>query len=142
MSVTASVGTVSATAVATPEAVLWQMGDGGEVVCDGPGQPFTASLPAPVQHSDCAYTYRHTSLGQVSPDGDPNDAAFPVRAMVTWAVSWSAEGALGQGTLPSLVTEGAAAVRVVQVQSINSTGLNSILPPTARSARSFGGIPS
>ena len=58
--------------------------------------------------------------GQVSPDGDPNDAAFPVRATVTWAVSWSAEGAPGQGVFRPW-SPGSRAVRVVQVQSINST---------------------
>ncbi len=142
MSVTASVGTVSATAVATPEVVIWQTGDGGQVVCDGPGQPFLVALPAQGQGTACAHTYRFTSAGQVSPDGNPNDAAFPVRATITWAVSWAAEGAPGQGVLPPLVTTGAASVRVVQVQSINSTPVGAASPLAARSSHSLGGLPS
>ncbi len=119
-SVTASAGTVSATAVATPQSVAWEMGDGSLVVCPGPGQPFDMALPARQQRTGCDYTYRATSLGQPAADGDANDAAYPVRASVTWAVSWWAVGAPGQGALPPLVTTGQTTVRVVQVESIDS----------------------
>ena len=120
LSVTASAGSVSATALATPQSVTWQMGDGGRVVCSGPGRPFDLSHPAQQPTSDCQYTYRVSSLGQATSDGNPDDASFPVRATVTWAVSWNARGAPGQGVLPPLATTAAASVRVVQVESINS----------------------
>jgi hypothetical protein len=119
LSVTASAGAVSATAVATPESVSWQMGDGGEVVCAGPGRPFDLALPAEQQVTGCEYAFRTSSLGQPAPDGDPDAAAYTVRATVTWAVSWTAQGAPGQGELPSLNTAGTASVRVVQIESIN-----------------------
>jgi hypothetical protein len=120
LSVTASAGPVSATAVATPEAVTWQMGDGGAVVCAGPGRPFDPALPAEQQATSCGYTFRSSSLGQPSTDGNPDAAAYTVRATITWAVSWTAQGAPGQGVLPSLSTDGTASVRVVQIESINS----------------------
>ena len=119
-SVTATAGSVSATAVATPQSITWQMGDGGAVVCPGPGRPFDLTVPAEQQTTECDYTFRSSSLGQQSSDGNPDDAAYSVRATVTWAVSWTAQGAPGQGVLPSLTTTGAASVRVVQIESIDS----------------------
>jgi hypothetical protein len=120
LSVTASAGPVSATAVATPESVTWQMGDGGTVVCAGPGRPFDPALPAGQQVTGCEYTFRTSSLGQPAPAGDPDAAAYAVRATITWAVSWTAQGAAGEGVLPPLTTTGTASVRVVQIESINS----------------------
>ncbi len=120
LSVTATAGSVSATAVATPVSVTWQTGDGGQVVCGGPGRPFDFALPVDEQETGCQHTYLASSLGQPSPDGDPDHAAYQVRATVTWSVSWVAVGASGQGVLPPLTTATEAAVRVVQVESVNS----------------------
>ncbi len=119
-SVTASVGAVSATAVATPVAVTWQMGDGGVVTCAGPGQAFDLFRPAQMQDTACHYAYRTSSLGQPFTDGNPDTAAYLVRATITWTVSWSAVGAAGQGTLPSLATSAVTPVRVVQVESVDT----------------------
>jgi hypothetical protein len=121
LSVTASAGPVSATAVATPESVTWQMGDGGAVVCAGPGRPFDPALPAGSQVTGCEYAFRTSSLGQPAPAGDPDAAAYAVRATITWSVSWTAQGAAGQGVLPPLTTAGTSAVRVVQIESINGS---------------------
>jgi len=118
--VTVTAGTVTATAVATPVSVTWQMGDGSQVECAGPGQPFDVTRPARQQVTTCQHTYLASSLGQPSPDGDPDHAAYPVRATVTWSVSWTAEGAPGSGVLPSLTTSAQSSIRVVQVESINS----------------------
>jgi hypothetical protein len=118
--VTASVGSVSATAVATPISVAWSMGDGGEVTCDGPGQTFDPAQPSVQQMNPCAYTYAVSSAGQPSPDGNPDDASFEVHATVAWSVSWTAQGAAGGGALPGLSTTASARVRVEQVESINS----------------------
>lgn len=118
--VTAAAGAVRATAVATPVSVTWQMGDGSDVECTGPGQPFDLTRPARQQVTVCQHTYLVSSLGQPSPDGDPDHAAYPVRATVTWFVSWTVEGAPGGGVLPSLATTALSSIRVVQVESINS----------------------
>jgi hypothetical protein len=128
-SVTATAGSVSATAVATPESVTWQMGDGGVEVCHGPGRPFDLALPAQQQTTVCDYLFRSSSAGQPSPDGDPDDAAYTVHATVNWAVSWTAKGAPGSGVLPSLTTGGTASVRVVQIESVN-TGLFGLSTPS------------
>lgn len=117
--VTATVGTVSATAVATPESVTWVMGDGGVESCGGPGTPFDPTGPAD-QSTDCLHTYSTSSTGQPSPDGNPNDGAYPVVASVQWSVTWSAVGAQGGGALPPLSTSTSTSIRVEQVQSVNS----------------------
>ena len=138
-SVTATVGTVSVTAVATPGAVVWRMGDGGGLTCTGPGRAFDVSRPARMQVTACDYTYRTSSLGQASADGNPDSAAYPVSATVTWTVAWSAAGAEGQGSLPSLTTSGFTPLRVVQVESVDTgrVGLSGMSDPgTARGSRS------
>jgi hypothetical protein len=117
--VTATVGTVSATAVATPESVTWVMGDGGVETCGGPGAPFDPAGPAN-QSTNCLHTYSTSSMGQPSPDGNPNDGAYPVIATVQWSVTWSAVGAEGGGALPPLSTSTSTSIRVEQVQSVNS----------------------
>ena len=119
-SVTASVGTVTATAVATPRSVTWSLGDGGAVTCAGPGQPFDPLQAAATQATSCSYTYRTSSAGQPSPDGNPDHASFDVHAVVMWSVSWSAQGAPGQGSLPALTTGAVAPLRVEQVESIDA----------------------
>ncbi len=116
--VTASVGSVTATAVATPVTVTWSMGDGGSVTCDGPGTPFDPSEPA--QESPCSYLYPESSAGQPSPDGNPDDGAFVVVATIHWSVTWSVTGAAGGGALPALATSTPSLLRVEQVESITT----------------------
>lgn len=118
--VSATAGGVTATVVAVPVSVAFSMGDGGTVVCAGPGTPYDPSRPASVQTTACSYKYRTSSIGQPSPDGNPNDAAFTVSAAVTWAVSWSALGAPGGGALPTIDTSSSIPLRVVQVESLNA----------------------
>lgn len=121
-SVTATVGSVSATAVATPIAVTWSTGDGGVTTCDGPGIPFEPEQPLSQQSTYCSHTYTTTSLGQPSPDGNPNDEAFSVSITIDWSVSWSARGDSGGGSLPPLSTSSSRSVRVEQVESIDADG--------------------
>jgi hypothetical protein len=130
-SVTASVGSVSATAVANPILVTWSMGDGGQTTCPGPGAPYNLSQPSSGQSTQCEYSYLRSSAGQLSPDGNPDDGAFAVSATVSWAVSWSAQGAAGGGELPMLFTSSRSTVRVEQVQSINSnfSAAPAVAPP-------------
>ncbi len=126
-SVTAAVGSVQATAVATPVSVVWTMGDGGAVTCLGPGVAFDVDEPSTDQATGCSYRYSESSVGQLTPDGNPDHAAFTVRATVHWSVSWTASGAPGGGSLPSLTTTSAAALRVEQVESVNSDLLAQVL---------------
>jgi|GEM_PF-761084 len=126
-SVTATAGPVSATAVATPVSVRWITGDGGEVVCQGPGTAYALWLPASAQSTPCAYDYLRTSVGQPTLDGNPDHATYVVSATVDWAVSWTSTGVEGGGTLPTLLTSDAALLRVVQVESVNAAPAASVL---------------
>ena len=116
---TASIDGVSASAVAVPVSVRWSMGDGDTIVCAGPGTPYRQAIPAAEQTTSCSHIYRSSSAGQRSPDGNPNDAAFPVTATITWAVSWSSSVGSG-GSLPSLQTQASTRLRVEQVQSVDT----------------------
>jgi hypothetical protein len=119
-SVSATVGSVTATATASPVAVIWSMGDGGSTTCTGPGTPYQSDLAASGQQTTCSHTYSVTSDGQPSLNGDPDDGAFHVTATIEWRVSWIASGAPGGGALPDLTTESDTNLRVEQVQSVNS----------------------
>jgi len=119
---TATAGGVSATAVAIPESVSWSMGDGHTVVCEGPGTPYRPAISSGAQTTDCSYTYRTSSAGQPSDDGNPNDGAFPVTSTVTWAVSWSATGAADGGALAPLHTSSTVPIRVEQVETVGTAG--------------------
>ena len=117
--VSASAAGVTTTAVAMPRSVSWKMGDGSDIVCNGPGTPYNSSMSEAAQTPTCAYTYQRSSAGQPSPDGDPNDGSYSVTATVEWTVSWSATGAPGGGPLPDLETSSTASLRVEQVESVN-----------------------
>jgi hypothetical protein len=118
-SVSASAGGVSATATATPVSVTWSTGDGASLVCDGPGVPYDPSIPSAGQSTYCEHTYSVSSLGEPSPDGSPNDAAFTLTAAVTWDVSWTASSGAG-GSLAQLDTNSSERLRVEQVESVNT----------------------
>ena len=118
--VSATVGSVTATATAIPVFVVWSMGDGGSATCGGPGTPYRLNLPSASQQTACSYTYPVTSFGQLSLHAGADDEAFQVTATIEWHVSWAASGAPGGGVLPDLATESNVDLRVEQVQSINS----------------------
>jgi hypothetical protein len=120
-SVTASAGSVSATAVARPVGVTWTTGDGTSVSCGGPGVAYDRAQPSAWQSTYCSHVYAYSSLGQPSPDGDPDDGQYAVTATVEWAVSWSAVGAPGGGSLPTLYTTSRTGLRVAQVESLNTS---------------------
>jgi hypothetical protein len=117
---TASTGGVTASAVATPQTVTWDMGNGQSIACAGPGTPYDGSTSG--KTSSCSYTYKESSAGQPSVDSNPNDASYLVTATMNWTVTWSVLGSVGGGTLPDLETYSALPVRVEQVESIGSRG--------------------
>ncbi len=110
---TASVPGLAVTVTAVPATVTWRMGDGGEVVCGGPGAPFDPTVSRPDQPGACSYTYRRASAG--APAG-----RFTVTATTTWRITWTATGAAGAGTLPPLSRSSQTALRVAEVQAINT----------------------
>jgi hypothetical protein len=104
---TASIDGVSATATATPEEVVWNMGDGNSVTCHGPGTPYDPSQPNAT--TNCSYTWTTPSVGE--PGGD-----YAVSATTKWQVTWTAIGAPGGGNL-GLVAGAAANAEVVVTES-------------------------
>jgi hypothetical protein len=120
VSATASVPGVSVTAVARPTLVVWTMGDGSSVTCNGPGTPYGTAGPRASASDrpkgaspDCGHTYRSSSAGQP-------DSAYPVSATVHWTVTWA--GAGQSGVFPDLTTTSTAAFRVAESQALNNGG--------------------
>jgi hypothetical protein len=106
LTATATAGTVTATATAAPSKVVWDMGDGQSVTCDGPGTPYDPSDPDAT--TGCSYTW-----GQAG--------TYTVTATVYWSVTWTAAGAAGGGNLG--VQAGPPAqvqVTVTESQAINT----------------------
>lgn len=111
---TASIDGVSATATATPTEVVWDMGDGQAVTCDGPGAPYVPSDPSAT--TDCSYTWTAPSVNE--PGG-----AYDVTATTKWQVTWTAVGVAGGGSLGLVAGPAAnAAVVVTESQAINTPG--------------------
>lgn len=114
-SATASVPGVSATVTATPTTVTWDMGNGDQEVCSGPGTPFDFARSEESQSTDCSYTYRHSSTSQ--PGG-----VYQVSATMSYDVSWSAEGAPGGGALPTVSETSTFPVRVIEIHAVEGVG--------------------
>jgi hypothetical protein len=114
-SASASVPGVTSTVTAKPTTVTWDMGNGDQVVCNGPGTPFDFSRPEESQATDCSYTYRHSSRTQ--PGG-----VYQVSATMSYDVSWSAEGAPGGGALPAVSETSTFPVRVIEIHAVEGVG--------------------
>lgn len=113
--ITVRAGPVWATASAVPTSLSYMPGGGmGSVVCHGPGTPFSRSLPAAQQHTNCSYTYAQASRGQ------PGNA-FQAGLFVTWTVSWIGSGGAGGLLTDSYTTGNAFAVRVAQAEALVTT---------------------
>lgn len=110
--VSASAGGVTSTVTATPTRVVWDMGQGDSVVCDGPGVPYRPELPDNQQPSDCSYTYPRSSAGQPG-------QAYQVTATVEWETTWAVTGAPGGGSLGTATSSSTTSVQVAELQSLN-----------------------
>lgn len=112
-SATASVPGVSATVTATPTEVVWNMGNGEQVVCRGPGKLYDFSRTELQQTSDCTYTYPASSAGQPG-------LRYQASATMTWSVSWTASGAAGGGDLGEVSRTTTFPMRVAEGQALVS----------------------
>jgi hypothetical protein len=110
-SATASVPGVSVTATARPVKASWSMGDGGSVVCTGPGTSWSPGTDPAAASPDCGYTYRRSSAGAPA-------SRFTVTVTITWEVTWA--GAGESGTVPGLTTTGSVQVPVQESQAVIS----------------------
>jgi hypothetical protein len=108
----ASAGPVTSTVTATPKRVIWDMGQGDTVVCDGPGHPYNPALSDEANPSTCRFTYRTSSAGQP-------DEKFTVTATMEWETTWTVSGAAGGGGLGTLRRSSSVSVKVAELQGLN-----------------------
>ena len=74
---------------AAPRHVVWDMGDGEQVTCAGPGTPYDPSRPDDDQSTTCSHVYQFVS-------NDEPDGQYAASVTVIWSVSWRAStGATG-----------------------------------------------
>ena len=108
VSASASAGGVTTTATAAPTKVVWDMGDGATVTCDGPGTPYDPADPG--GSTACSYTW-------------PAPGSYTVTATAYWSVTWTAVGAPGGGNLGVMAGPPAeVSVTVTQSEAINTVG--------------------
>lgn len=108
-SATAAVPGASVTATATAQRIVWDLGDGTTITCDGPGTPYRPGMDPRAASRTCGHTYVASSAGQP-------DQAYPVTATTTWSVTWVGAGAEGQLTVQR---SSRTTLRVVEAQAIN-----------------------
>jgi hypothetical protein len=103
---TATIDGVTVTTMARPDRVTWSLGNGDEVVCDGPGTPYDQARPEADQHSDCTYLF-------------PQAGTFTITATVEWHVTWTAVGVAGGGDLGVVRRSASTTVAVSEIQALN-----------------------
>jgi len=109
-SATANAGGVSSTVVATPVRAVWTMGDGGQIICAGPGTEWRPGM-ADAQ-STCSYVYKNSSAGQSA-------RTFTMTVAVEFAVSWTSNIGPG-GSLAGITRSGTRAVEVGEIQAVET----------------------
>ncbi|NYI98615.1 hypothetical protein HNR12_004892 [Streptomonospora nanhaiensis] len=107
----AEVPGMSLSLTAVPRATRWEMGDGTEVVCEGPGTPYDPATHAPDAESpDCGHVYTRSSLAE------PDDV-FTVRARISWDITWEISGG-DTGTLDPVTTTSTVDLTVRESQGL------------------------
>jgi hypothetical protein len=109
----ATLAGITVTVTAEPMAVMWTMGDGATVTCDGPGTPWNPD-GGDGQTTDCSHVYQHVSADQA-------DGRYPVSATVTWAVTWDSTTGEG-GTLADASRTTTFDLGVTERQAVVSYG--------------------
>ena len=105
-SATATVDGVTVTTTARPSRVVWNLGNGDELVCQGPGTPYDPARPEADQHSDCTYLFQQAGT-------------FTITATIEWHVTWTALGAAGGGDLGVVRRSASTTVAVSEIQALN-----------------------
>jgi hypothetical protein len=105
VSASASAGGVNVVTTATPQRVVWDMGDGGVVACPGAGTPYDPAQPAGAP--TCSYTYRRPAERLV------------VTATIEWSVAWRSTSWTG-GDLGVVRRASSVPVRVAESQAVNT----------------------
>ena len=132
---TASAGGFVATVWATPISVTWRASwdltspaqdpEGGvdlqptalDLVCHGPGTPYSSEAQPTASSPDCGTTFTESTFGTTTP------LTATVEWQVTWALSSPAGVVGGEGSFPALEQTLSRPLRVVQIESVvNSSG--------------------
>ncbi|WP_150244705.1 hypothetical protein [Nocardiopsis quinghaiensis] len=110
VSATASVSAGSVTVTATPERVVWDTGDGHEVVCEVARTVFSPEVYREEGSPDCGHTYTTLPPGGAGAEVD-------LVADWEWEVSWAASDGRGGGLAP-LTTSSSVSVPVSEIHSV------------------------
>lgn len=102
--VSKNVNGIAVQATARPVHVTWDMGDGAQVICEGPGTVYDRRF-GKEESPDCGYTYTKMS-----------NPTYQVTAITTWSVEWSA---LDQSGVIETVTRSSQDVRIGEFQALN-----------------------
>ena len=106
----ASVPGVSVTVTAKPTKAVWTFGDGTTLTCQGPGVAWTPTSPP---NPPCGHTFKRSSA-------TTRDRTYSVKVAITWNASYTVAGGAGGGPLPAVVRTTEFAVRVAEVQAVNT----------------------
>jgi hypothetical protein len=108
--VNATAGRVTSTVTVEPTRAVWTTGDGTTTTCTGPG---TAWAPGMAEDAtECSHTYTSPSDGETG-------GRFDLSVAVELDVTWSSNAGSG-GVLPALSRVGSQAVRVGEIQAIET----------------------
>ena len=102
---------ITATATATPVSVVWDMGDGNQVTCNGPGVAYNTNIPDQDESTNCGYTYQETSASGP-------DQKFTITTAIEYDVRWTSVGVVGSGDLGIIL--GASTPTAVTVDEIGT----------------------
>jgi hypothetical protein len=86
------------------------------LTCAGAGTPYVASDAPSSSSPDCGTTFTQSTFGTWTP------LTAAIDWKVTWALSDGAGVVGGEGPLPSVVTRGSVPLRVIQIESVVSSG--------------------
>ena len=103
---TATIDGLSVNTIATPERVIWRLGNGEELTCDGPGVPYDPARAEAEQQSDCTYVF--TQPGQ-----------YAVTGTVEWRARWTVVGGAGGGDLGVVRRSASTTIDVSEIQALN-----------------------
>ena len=96
---------LTVTATATPERVVWDMGDGtAPVACEGPGTPYDTTRPAAGQSTECWHVYQRFGT-------------YRAAATMVWSVTWTSSDGDG-GTLADISRTTAFDMGVAERQAV------------------------
>ncbi|MEU7488073.1 hypothetical protein [Streptomyces sp. NPDC042319] len=109
VSASAAVDGLKVTATALPRKAVWTMGEGGKVVCKGPGTPYSDKYAPTASSPDCGYTYRRSSHSRAG-------RSYTVKVTVTWDVQWHGGGQAGQ--VPGMAMAAERQLVVDEVQAV------------------------